>query len=303
MEDLYKAVTIVIPTLNEADGIRLVLEELLSLGIPRGKIVVIDGGSTDGTPDIARGYGVRVYMQKYGGGKAGAIKTALEIIDTPYMLVMDGDHTYPAHHIPELMRKAIFEGCDEVIGVRRYFEPGSQSLIYRIGNWALTKTFNLLFGTKLHDVLSGMYLVKVDCLKDALMEMGKFSVEAEIVAHMVNTGRIVCEAPIAYRRRIGKKKLGVIHGFLIFRDIIRLVLRYNPMSILLILGLILLIPGLVLSGWVLYWYLHGVKYYVKGLIGAFTALAGLQLLGMSFLSMYLKRMEIRIRRAIEALRR
>ena len=298
----FGRLTIVIPTLNEAEAIGRVIEEVLSVGVPRDHILIVDGGSNDGTVEIASKYGVRVIRQR-GRGKADAIKTALDYVDTEYMLVMDGDYTYPAKHIPELLRHARLRNSDEVIGVRSMVH-GSQGLLYRFGNLLLTKVFNILFGANLHDVLSGMYLIRVESLRDAVMEMGGFGVEAEIAAHMVSTGKLVTEVPIEYRRRLGRKKLGVRHGFSIFGDMIRLAARYNPMFLLFLMGALLIIPGLVMGAYVGYWYIfYGIKYYLKGLIAIMLFLIGLQFLGMAVLSLYLKRMEFRLRRAMESLHR
>ncbi|ADY01248.1 glycosyl transferase, family 2 [Vulcanisaeta moutnovskia 768-28] len=298
--NLEHAFTVVIPTLNEEKAIGPVLEEVLGIKVPRDYILVVDGGSTDRTVDIAMKYGVKVIRQE-GKGKADAIRTALKYVDTPYMLVMDGDYTYPAMYIPELLKTALETNSDEVIGVRM-MSNGNQSLIYRFGNWLLTNFFNLIFDSSLHDVLSGMYLVRVDALRDALMEMKSFSVEAEIAAHMVSTGKTITEIPIEYRKRLGDKKLGIKDGLFIFRDIIRLAMRYNPMFLLFFMGALLIIPGLLLGAYVGYWYIfYGIKYYLKGLIAIMLFLIGLQFLGMAMLSLYIKRMEYRLRKAIESL--
>jgi dolichol-phosphate mannosyltransferase len=300
--EVFSQVMVVIPTLNEVEAIGKVIEEVLEVGVPKDSILIVDGGSTDGTVEVAKKYDVRVVRQ-VGRGKADAIKTALRNVNGRfrYMLVMDGDYTYPAKYIPALIEIAEESGSDEVIGIRLAGD-GSQGLLYRFGNWLLTKAFNLIFGTNLHDVLSGMYLIRVDSLRDAMMEMGGFSVEAEIVAHMVSTGKLVTEIPIEYRRRLGRKKLGVRHGFSILWDMVRLATRYNPIFLLFLMGALLIIPGLVLGAYVGYWYIfYGIKYYFKGLIAIMTFLIGLQFLGMTVLSLYMKRMEYRLRRAIESL--
>ncbi|MEM1938542.1 MAG: hypothetical protein QXI24_01890 [Acidilobaceae archaeon] len=56
-----------------------------------------------------------------------------------------------------------------VIGVR-IPEPNSTNFILRLGNWLLTKWFNLIFGTRFRDVLSGMYLIRIDTLREAEWE-------------------------------------------------------------------------------------------------------------------------------------
>ena len=70
-----EVVTFLIPTLNERDGIGLVIEEIKSLGF--NKIIVVDGNSTDGTAEIAKEKGAKVIHQK-GKGKALAMMTGLK---------------------------------------------------------------------------------------------------------------------------------------------------------------------------------------------------------------------------------
>jgi len=54
--------TVIIPTLNEAKAIGLVLDEVLSVGVPKERVIVVDGYSTDGTREIASSKGVKVVL-------------------------------------------------------------------------------------------------------------------------------------------------------------------------------------------------------------------------------------------------
>ncbi len=297
---LLRKVTVVIPTLNEGKAIGKVIEEVIGEGVPRENILVVDGGSTDGTVEKAKEKGVGVVLQE-GRGKADAIRTALKHVRTEYVLVMDGDYTYPAKHIPQLIGKACDDGLDEVIGFRAKGR-GNIPLINRFGNWVLMKIFNLLFGTKLRDVLSGMYVVRKGALEDALFETKGFSVEVELAAHIASTSGKIGEVPIEYRRRIGRSKLSIIDGLKIGLDIVLLAWRYYPVFFIFAIGALLLIPGLVLGGWVAYHYFFtGVKYYVKGLVAIALTLAGFQSLLLAVLSLYLKRWEQRLTKRISRL--
>ncbi len=285
-------VNIVIPTLNEEKAIGLVLEELFSIGVKPEQVIVVDGHSTDRTREIASSKGVRVILQE-GKGKADAIKTVLRYIDKPYTLVMDGDYTYPAYEIPKLVEKAS-RGFDEVIGAR---VNGRENipLLNRLGNWIITKVFNILFGTNLRDVCSGMYLVNTRILREAPIESRGFSVEVDIAAKVASlTGRIT-EVPISYRKRIGEKKLRIIHGLYIVKDLVRLAWRYNPASLIFILGAVLTIPGIVIDSWVLLeLLLYGIKRHVWATLGTLLTLTGLLSLALSIIAVYLKRFEYRL---------
>jgi dolichol-phosphate mannosyltransferase len=291
-------VTVVIPTLNEVRAIGRVLEEVLALGIPRENVVVVDGGSTDGTVEVASSYGVVVLPQE-GRGKADAIRTGLRYVGTPYVVVMDGDYTYPARYIPKLLEALTSGDCDLVVGARVLGE-GSQGALFRFGNRVLTAFFDIMLGARLGDVLSGMYASRLADLREVAFEMGGFSLESEVVAHFASLGR-VCEVPIEYRPRLdpGAKKLRPVHGLRIALDMLRLTWRYNPVFTIFALGALLLIPGLALGAWVGYHYLFtGVKYYVKGLVAIVTTLVGLLFLALAIIALYIRRTELRLRRYI-----
>jgi len=296
---------VVIPTLNEVKAIGLVLDEVLSLGIPRDSVVVVDGGSADGTREAVALRGVRLVDQE-GKGKVGAVKTAARLANgVDYVVFLDGDYTYPAKYIPKLVEVARSNGYDLVIGARKSAEPGAQSLLYKLGNKVLTKTFNLLFGTRLSDVLSGMYAVRADVLRELGFESRGFGIESEIVAHVVSQGYKVHEVPIEYRRRVDEegKKLGIRHGLHILADMVRMAWRYNPTFFIFFLGSLALVVGLPLGLYVAYHYFFtGVKYYVKGLVAIILTLAGFQSLLLAVLSIYLKRMELRVLRELRRVR-
>ncbi len=297
-------VTVILPTKNEEEAIGLVIDEILSVGVPLSNIIVVDGYSTDRTREIAQEKGVKVILQE-GKGKAMAIATAVKYVKTRWVVIMDSDYTYPAKHIPDLLRKAMSENLDEVIGARLIGRENIPA-IFRLGNWALTKTFNLIFGTSLRDVLSGMYIVKSDVLREINFEMKGFSVEVEIAAHVASTSGRISEVPIEYRKRLGEKKLKVYHGVKIFVDIIRLAWRYNPTFLIFAVGSLLLIPGVVLAGYVAAMYLlYGIKCWAKGLLSAILCTTGLNSLLLAIFAIYLKRAECRIlqniRRLVERL--
>ncbi len=306
---LAEDLVVVVPVLNERLGVEATLKDLVAAGVPINSILVIDGGSFDGTADIARSMGARVLLQS-GRGKADAIRTAISHIMSngpgyKYVLVMDGDYTYPAEHIHDLYRR-ISEGYDLVIGARKHLEKGSQGFLYRLGNKILAWVFNTLFGTRLSDVLSGMYIARVEMFGELLFESRGFGIEAEIAAHVASTGGSIAEIPIRYRRRIDPraKKLRIPHGFSIFWDIVRLSWRYSPVFLIFILGSLLLIPGLGLGAYVAYYYFfEGITYHVKGLAAIAITLAGFQSLLLALLSLYMKRMEIRITRSLRRISR
>ena len=232
-----KNITVVIPTLNEEEAIGKVLNELQSLGFKN--IVVVDGYSTDRTLEIANQYGVKTISQ-HGKGKTGALKTAIEHIETPYLLVMDGDYTYDASCINRFIQH--LDCYDEIIGARIADDTNPMSFLHIYGNKIITKLFNNLMGTSLSDLCSGMYVVRTKALQSIDLSTTGFDVEAEIAAQIASLGRIT-EVPINYRSRLGKQKLSTWrHGYKIVKSIFRLGKLYNPGTFYSILGKSIMIP-------------------------------------------------------------
>lgn len=284
---------VIIPALNECEGIGKVVDEALAAGVPEGKIVVVDGGSVDCTADEARRRGVKVLRQR-GRGKADAVRAGVEAVKEPVVVVIDADYTYPASRIPELVKALEESGAAEVIGARKRVEPGAQRAVYALGNKALTWWFNLLMGTSLTDVLSGFYAIRRDAVVDSAGVARGFSVEVELAANAASAGEVV-EVPVEYRRRLGRKKLGVRHGLEIAWSSFKLAWYYNPLFIIAALGVLLLAPGIALGAWTLAEYLAGVKHYVWGIIAVVLTSTGVQFLALGAIAIYLKRMERRLR--------
>jgi glycosyltransferase involved in cell wall biosynthesis len=80
-------------------------------------ILVVDGYSSNRTVEIARSMGAQVVTQT-GHGKSSAIKTAIETVQTEYILVMDGDGTYDPKDIERMRETVVKKNCDEVVGYR-----------------------------------------------------------------------------------------------------------------------------------------------------------------------------------------
>lgn len=241
LKNINKLVTIIIPTKNEENAIERVIDELHSLGFTN--LLVVDGYSEDKTVELAKKKGARVIFQ-YGKGKTGALKTAIDNITTPYMVVIDGDYTYDPSNIYELLKYA--ETHAEVIGVRVPTSPKSMTRLHKFGNKVLTGVFNLLTGAKISDLCSGLYVLRTDIAKQLRFEGSGFDVEAEIATQIAAIDKIA-EVPINYRPRLGKEKLSTWkHGFTILSSIIRFGRKYKPRRFYSILALPFLIGGIII---------------------------------------------------------
>ena len=292
--ELDRIMTVVIPTLNEESGIAKVIEELHQLGFKN--ILLIDGYSKDKTVAVATQLGAKVIYQQ-GKGKTGALKTAVDAVDTPYMLVMDGDFTYDAASINRLLQHMTV--YDEIIGARVPTEKSSMTGLHKFGNSIITKVFNLLMNTNLSDVCSGMYILRTDTSRDLHLSTTGFDVEAEIAAQIALSGRIT-EVPINYRPRLGKQKLSTWkHGFKIIKSIVNLARSYNPGVFYSMLGSLIIIPAsLMLGASVVEWALTGRISTPWFFIGISMVLVAIQAMGVGVMSLMLRRSELRSTRRL-----
>jgi dolichol-phosphate mannosyltransferase len=288
---LKEDVTVVLPVLNEEEGISPVIDELHENGYRN--ILVVDGYSTDLTAEAARSKGVTV-VEQHGRGKTGAIKTAVEQLSTPYMLIMDGDFTYSAANIERLLTHA--NGYDQIIGAR---SQENISRTHRFGNRLISWLFNTLFGTTISDVLSGMYLLKSKSAKQLEFRTKGFSVEVEVLAQMAMQGTVT-EVPIDYRKRLGQPKLStLVHGFDILKSIFGLARMYNPVFIFSAVAASAAIPGLAILSWVFWrWAQFGIFQSGWALAGGLLLLLASQAVIMGTISLLLKHSEIRIERLV-----
>ncbi|MGD6932926.1 MAG: glycosyltransferase family 2 protein [Candidatus Bathyarchaeia archaeon] len=285
-------VTVVIPVKNEELAISLVIDELTHEGYEN--ILVVDGYSVDNTLKMVETKKGITTLQQHGKGKTGAIKTAIENVSTPYLIILDGDYTYPAKDIQRLL--VFGEKYAQVIGVR---DRKNISIIHRFGNWVITNAFNLLMGTHLSDICSGMYLLKTDVARNLELGSKNFATEVEIAAQTVTEG-VVIEVPIGYRHRMGKAKLSWRNGFQILSAVVNLARKYNPVLLFSVFAVLSIVPAVVILGWVILSYLLlGIYHSGWALLGVMLLLFASQAIVVATTVLLLKRSEKRILRYIE----
>jgi dolichol-phosphate mannosyltransferase len=243
-------VCVLIPTLNEAPTIGKIVREFRELGY--NHILVIDGKSSDNSVKNAREAGANVRTQT-GRGKGNAIIEAFEIIEQPYILMLDGDGTYSAKDA-EKMLTPLFLGFDQVIGDRLInAEEGAFSRINLFGNHMLNLLFKIAHSRDLHDILSGYRaFTKLAVTQMTLKEKG-FEIETEISVEAVRNGQRIMVVPIRYSSRPGTAtKLSPFHdGFKIVSTIYRLARVNNPMFYFGMMGIMTSLLGFLIGIYVL----------------------------------------------------
>lgn len=144
-------VTLLIPTLNEAGAMKVIMPRIKKEWYDQ--LIVLDGGSTDGTIEYAREQGYFLYIQKKRGLRSG-YEEVLPMITGDIIITFSPDGNSIPELIPELVEK-IKSGYDMVI-VSRYLAHArsyDDDVITSFGNWMFTFMINLCFGGKFTDAL------------------------------------------------------------------------------------------------------------------------------------------------------
>ncbi|MDP3396831.1 MAG: S-layer glycoprotein N-glycosyltransferase AglJ [Methanoregula sp.] len=269
-------VCILIPTLNEGMTIGNIVREFTALGYTH--ILVIDGKSTDTTVKSAREAGATVRTQS-GKGKGNAVIEAFEVIEQPYILMLDGDGTYSAKDA-EKMLTPLFLGFDQVIGDRLInAEEGSFSHLNLFGNHMLNLLFKIAHSRDLHDILSGYRaFTKLAILQMHLKEKG-FEIETEISVESVRNGQRVMVVPIKYSSRPGTAtKLSPFHdGIKIVSTIYRLARVNNPMFYFGMIGLFTTALGFLIGIYVVIEWLHNIEHIPLTILTVLLIVVGIEI--------------------------
>jgi len=147
-----KTITLLLPTYNEIDGFKAIFPQ-----IDRDlfdDILVVDGGSTDGTVEYALEHGLRV-MTQLRKGLGPAVQDAVATIETDCVIEFSLDGNCMIEQLPELVQR-LREGYDLVV-VSRYKPPAKSyddNSITALGNWMFTKMIRYLGKFPLTDSLT-----------------------------------------------------------------------------------------------------------------------------------------------------
>ena len=111
-------VTAVVPVHNEEKTINNVLEVLTS-SYRINEVIVINGGSTDGTSKIIKKFKVKIINLKHPNGKGDAVRIGTKNIKSKILLFFDADLIgLKKEHIDKLLEPVVNEGAAMVIGLR-----------------------------------------------------------------------------------------------------------------------------------------------------------------------------------------
>ncbi len=204
----------VIPALNEAESLGLVLDALPKLLVRR--VVVADNGSTDATAEVARGRGAVVVFEPRRGYGAACLKALEALVSDPpdVVLFLDADRSDDPAEAPAVLAPILEGRADLVVGSRvlGLREPGALSPHARFGNWLATRLIAAFYGARYTD-LGPFRAIRYDALVGLGMKDRDFGWTVEMQVKAARRGLRHVEVPVRYRRRVGRSKIsGTVGG-------------------------------------------------------------------------------------------
>jgi glycosyltransferase involved in cell wall biosynthesis len=228
-------VVVAIPCLNEAAAIEAVIKNWRAAA-PEAEIVVFDNDSTDGTGALARKMGVRVVPVPE-RGKGNAVRAMFErLADCEIVVMTDGDGTYPAGMVHDLLAPILDGRADMTVGARRpVAETGSMTPVRRVGNVLIRAAFRVMIGRGGGDLLSGYRAFNRRFREAVELRSSGFEIETELAAQAVARRLRLVEVPIPYYPRISgttSKLRAFRDGRRILATILTQAIRFRPRRVL-----------------------------------------------------------------------
>ncbi len=243
-----KKIAVLIPCYNEELTVEKVIKDF-KRELPEADIYVYDNNSKDKTAEIAKNAGA-IVKHEYRQGKGNVVRTMFMDIDADIYVMVDGDDTYPAEEVHKLIKPIEEERADMVIGDRLTngtYQKENKRHFHEFGNNLVRKSINVLFNTKLKDIMTGYRVFNKKFVKNMPVLSPKFEIETEMSLHALDKKFIIEEIPIVYRDRPegSTSKLNTIgDGIKVVKTIVKMFKDYKPLRFFGVIAGILFIIGL-----------------------------------------------------------
>jgi glycosyltransferase involved in cell wall biosynthesis len=211
LRDQQRSVAVIIPTFNEAESIGAVLAALPRELIDR--VIVVDGGSSDGTRERAQAAGAEVIA--VGRGYGLACLTGAQAAEADILVYMDGDGADDPATIAALIAPIESGDCDFVIAsrARGKREPGSMAWHQLLAGRVIGALIGLIDGVRYTDMCA-LRAIRRDRLLQLGMREMTYGWNLEMQMRAARAHLRVREVPVDYRCRIGgqSKVAGSLSG-------------------------------------------------------------------------------------------
>lgn len=194
-------IAVLIPCHNEAQTIGQVVAAFRS-SLPDAAIYVYNNNSTDATARVAAESGA-IVREEPAPGKGSVVRRMFAEVEADFYILVDGDGTYDASIAPQMVEQASGQRLAMLVARRVASSSSAYRPGHRLGNRMFTQSVAMLFGTSLHDVLSGYRVFSRDFVKSFPGFARGFEIEAELSVHALTLRLPIAEIETVYHERPG----------------------------------------------------------------------------------------------------
>ena len=250
---------VLVPCYNEAVTIEKVVTDF-QRELPDADIYVYDNNSTDETAEIARRCGAMVKKEPL-QGKGNVVRSMFRDIEADIFVMVDGDDTYPADSIKDMIQPVAENRADMVVGDRlsnkTYFLENKRNF-HNFGNNLVRRIINRAFHADLLDIMSGYRVFSRRLVKNYPVLCEGFQLETDISIFALDRKLPIVEIPIEYRDRPSgsESKLNTFSdGAKVLLTIFNLYRHFCPLKFFSIITTFFLLAGLICGMPVIYEYI------------------------------------------------
>lgn len=244
-------IAVLIPCYNEELTIEKVIKDFKK-ELPDADIYVYDNNSKDKTVEIAEKAGA-IIRRENRQGKGNAVRTMFREIDADIYVMVDGDDTYPAEFVHQLIEPVRNNEADMAIGDRLSngtYQKQIKKNFHEFGNNLVRGSINILFNNKLKDIMTGYRVFNKIFVKNMPVMSPKFELETEMTLFALDKKFRIKEIPIVFRERPegSESKIDTFSdGIKVLKTIIKMFKDHKPLKFFTIIFAILFVLGLIVG--------------------------------------------------------
>ena len=244
-------IAVLIPCYNEELTIEKVVKDFQK-ELPDADIYVYDNNSKDKTAEIAKNAGA-IVRKETRQGKGNVVRTMFREIDADIYVMVDGDDTYPAEFVHQLIEPIRNDEADMTIGdilSNGTYQQQIKKNFHEFGNNLVRKSINILFNNKLKDIMTGYRAFSKTFVKNMPVLSPNFELETEMTLFALDKKFRLKEIPIVFRERPdgSESKINTFSdGIKVIKTIIKMFKDHKPLKFFTIIFAILLIIGIIIG--------------------------------------------------------
>ena len=276
-------IAVMIPCWNEEQTLACVIEGFRR-ELPSARVIIFDNNSTDRSVEIAQENGAEVFHEPR-QGKGFVIESMFSTINADIYVMADGDDTYPAECVHQLIEPVLKHQCDMTVGARlaEHTDDSFRNL-HVFGNRLVRFCINKIMGSNLRDIMSGYRVFNRQIANVIPVVSSGFEIETEMTIQSLYYRRKILEVDVPYRARPegSESKLHTFRdGFRVLWKIFSLYRSLKPLTCFGGIGGCLLVLSLLVGFLPVRDYFVNPDHYVEHVPSAILA-AGLMMLSSLF---------------------